>query len=279
MHSGWLDLDHLIVLIILLLAVTYFWVVRIAKKMPVIAHEDSEQEGQIYEQGNHFKYLIKSILASPFTLLLMTSNFLIYLLLVITEYNYMYTFENYFASQPDSNAGGGTEASLTLFLGKCLASVSVCNLIFGLFIYSRMVRRFGIGSLLMITPILLIISFTGWSVSASLVFPLIGFFVVEGTLYVIDDNNFNLLLNAVPAKLKYKIRVMIESFFEPIGMLTSAMLLSFFQGQSKLLGLVLAVALLSSPLSCRLSISRRFISTFQEMPSIFSGGLPIGSAK
>jgi hypothetical protein len=240
MHSGLLDLEHLIVLIIGLLAFTYYWVSKIAHDMPVIAHEDTEQEGQVYEQGNYFKFFIKSILSSRFTLLLMTSNFLIYLLLVITEYNYMFTFENYFAAQHDSNAGGGTEASLTLFLGQCLATVSVSNLIFGLFVYSRLVRRFGISSLLLITPILLIIAFTGWSVSSSLVFPLIGFFVVEGTLYVIDDSNFNLLLNAVPTKLKYKIRVMIESFFEPVGMLTSALLLSFFQNQSKLLGLILA---------------------------------------
>ena len=166
MHSGWLDLDHLIILIIALLALTYFWVTKIAREMPRIAHEETEDEGRIYEEGNHFRFLIKSILASPFTLLLMASNILIYLLLVITEYNYMFTFQNYFALQPDRDAGGGTEASLTLFLGKCLASVSICNLIFGLFIYSRLVRRFGIGSLLTITPILLIISFTGWSISS-----------------------------------------------------------------------------------------------------------------
>ena len=144
---------------------------------------------------------------------------------------------------------GGTEASLTLFLGKCLASVSICNLIFGLFIYSRMVRRFGIGSLLLITPVLLIISFTGWSLSSSLLFPLIGFFVVEGTLYVIDDNNFNFLLNAVPSKLKYKIRVMIESFFEPIGMLTSALLLSFFKATVNYWGWFWLAPYFASPLS------------------------------
>lgn len=241
MHSGLLDLKYLIILIIGLLGLTYTWINKIVHEMPIIAHEDAEQEGQIYEQGNYFKFFIKSILASPFTLLLMTSNFLIFVLLVITEYNYMYTFENYFALQSNSNAGEGTEASLTLFLGKCLATVSVSNLIFGLFFYSRLVRRFGINSLLLITPILLIIAFTGWSLSSSLIFPLIGFFVVEGTLYIIDDNNFNLLLNAVPSKLKYKIRILIESFFEPIGMLTSATLLVFFQNHSKLLGLILAV--------------------------------------
>lgn len=241
MHSGLLDLHHLIILIMVLLSSTYFWVRKIARDIPLVAHEDAEPEGKAYEDGNYFKFLFKSIISSPFTLLLMTSNFLIYLLLVITEYNYMFTFESDFANQHDSNSGGGTEAGLTLFLGKCLATVSVGNLFFGLFIYSRLVRRFGISSLLLITPILLIIAFTGWSMSSSLIFPLIGFFVVEGTLYVIDDNNFNLLLNAVPSKLKYKIRVIIESFFEPVGMLVSALLLSFFQNQSKLLGLLLAI--------------------------------------
>jgi HEAT repeat protein len=244
MYSGLLDLDHLMILIIGLLCLTYFWVGKIAHAIPLVAHEDIEQEGQVYEDGSYLKFFIKSITSSRFTLLLMTSNLLIYLLLVITEYNYMFTFENHFANQLDSNAGGGTEASLTLFLGQCLATVSVSNLFFGLFIYSRMVRRFGISSLLLITPILLIIAFTGWSVSNSLLFPLLGFFVVEGTSYIIDDNNFNLLLNAVPTKLKYKIRVIIESFFEPVGMLTSATLLSFFQNHSKLLGLILAICTL-----------------------------------
>ena len=244
MNSGLLDLEHLIILIIGLLGFTYYWVTKITREMPLIAHEDVEQEGQIYEQGNYFKFFIKSILESRFTLLLMTSNFLIYLLLVITEYNYMFTFEHHFASQTNADAGGGTEASLTLFLGRCLAAVSVSNIIFGLFFYSRLVRRFGINVMLFITPVLLIIAFIGWSFNTSLIFPLIGFFVVEGTLYVIDDNNFNLLLNAVPTKLKYKIRVMIESFFEPIGMLASAMLLAFFQNHSKMLGLILAIFLL-----------------------------------
>lgn len=244
MRSGFLGLEHVIILIVILLVFAAFWVRKITRNIPLVAHEDAEQEGQIYDNGNYIRFFLKSILSSRFTLLLMTSNFLIYLLLVITEYNYMFTFENYFESQPDSNASEGTEANLTLFLGQCLAIVSVGNLLFGLFIYSRLVRRFGISSLLLITPTLLIIAFTGWSFSASLFFPLIGFFVVEGTLYVIDDNNFNLLLNAVPSKLKYKIRVIIESFFEPVGMLTSAFLLSFFQNHSKLLGLILSLCTL-----------------------------------
>ena len=241
MNLGQLDLRHLIILIIALLSITYGWIIKIVREISLVAHEDDEHEGLVYETGNYFKYFFKSITSSRFTLLLMTSNFLFYLLLVITEYNYMFTFENYFANELDANAGGGTEASLTRFLGQNLAAVSISNLFFGLFIYSRLIRRFGVNTFLLVTPILLIVAFTGWSFSASLLFPLIGFFVVEGTLFVIDDSNFNLLLNAVPSKLKYKIRVMIESFFEPVGVLVSALLLSFFQNHSKILGLVLAI--------------------------------------
>jgi HEAT repeat protein len=251
MNSGLLDLHHLVFLIILLFIVTAAFVRLIQSKLSIVTHEDVEHEGQIYEEGSSFKFLLKTILSSRFTLLLMTCNLLNYLLLVITEYNYMFTFQSHFAAQDDSNLGGGTEAQLTLFLGQWLSVVSVCNLFFGLLIYSRLVRRFGINIMLVITPILLIISFTGWSFSPSLLFPLIGYFVVEGTLYVIDDNNFNLLLNAVPSKVKYKIRVAIESFFEPVGMLLSALLLTFFQDYSKLLGFILACCLLIVALGLR----------------------------
>lgn len=171
MRAAFLDLHHLILVILGLLCFTYYWVGRISRTIPLIAHEDVEQEGQIYEDGSYIRFFIQSVVKSKFTLLLMTSNFLIYLLLVITEYNYMFTFEHHFAGEPGSNAGEGTEAGLTQFLGQCLTAVSVGNLFFGLFIYSRLVRRFGIMSLLLITPVLLIIAFTGWSLSYSLIFP------------------------------------------------------------------------------------------------------------
>ncbi len=118
MRSGLFDLNHIIVFIIGLLGFTYFWVRKIARDMPLIAHEDTDLENQAYDKFNYLKKFFKSIFSSRFTLLLMTSNFLIYLLLVITEYNYMFTFENHFAHQPGDTTGEGTEANLTLFLGN-----------------------------------------------------------------------------------------------------------------------------------------------------------------
>lgn len=262
MNSGYLSLEQILGLIVIVFMLTYYWVSKIHQEVPAVSHEDVDVEGTV-ETKESIKILIKAIFSSPFTLLLMTSNFLTYLLLVITEYNYMFTFQTDFASTT-LNPGEGTDARLTLFLGQWLAVVSICNLFFGLFIYSRLVRRFGINSLLMVTPLLLIISFTGWSVSDSLTFPLIGFFVVEGTLYVIDDSNFNLLLNAVPVKLKYKIRVLIESFFEPVGMLTSATLLAFFKDQSKILGLILASCSLAVALCLRSQYLKAILSNLLE---------------
>lgn len=239
MRSGLIEFQHLTLIIIFLLIMTAGWIKKIVKEISPV-HDEHEQEGSIGFHVGSLRLLIKSILTSRFTLLLMVGNFLIYLLLVITEYNYLASFDHHFDVGHSGVQGGEEKAKLTLFLGQCLAGVSITNLIIGLFIYSRLVRRFGITSLMLFTPTLLLFTFSGWQFSHSLIFPVMGLFVVEGTLYVIDDSNFNLLLNAVPSKVKYKIRVIIESFFEPIGMLTSAMLLSFSQIDSKKLGLVLA---------------------------------------
>ncbi len=57
--------------------------------------------------------------------------------------------------------------------------------------------------------------------------------------------------NAVPSKLKYKIRVCIESFLEPIGMLVSASLISMDPENSKFVGLVMAAAWLLIALALR----------------------------
>ena len=63
----------------------------------------------------------------------------------------------------------------------------------------------------------------------------------EGILYAIEDNNFNLLVTAAPSKLKGTLRIVNDSFFEPIGMLLSSIFLIFLQNNSKIFGLCLSV--------------------------------------
>lgn len=244
MRSALIDFQQVTLFIVILLMITAYWISTIRKTAKKIYDDSIPEVGS--EQGDHtFRSIVRSVLSSKFTLLLMASNFLIFVLMVITEYSYMSSFGRHFDPITTTQNGGEEKASLTLFLGQSLAVVSVLNLILGLFVYSRLVRRFGVNTLVMCTPIVLIIAFLGWSWNETLLFPLIGFFVVEGMLYVFDDSNFTLLLNAVPSKLKYKIRLAIESFFEPIGMLISSLLISFVPTDSIKLGLILASAALT----------------------------------
>lgn len=212
-------------------------------------HDDTDVEGETLS----YKKLFRGILNSKFTLLLMFSNLLIYLLMATTEFNYYVTFDRVFDPSGAVPVGDEADASLTLFLGKALAGVSLTNLMFGLFFYSRLLRRFGIGSLLPITPLILLATYSFWQFNDALWIALIGYFVVEGTNYVIDDSNFNLLLNAVPGKFKHKIRIAIESFFEPIGTLIAAGLLSIDFISPKILGLSLSGLLLGVAIVLRMN--------------------------
>lgn len=244
MNSGCLTFPQVILLILVILSMTIGLILYITKTLEAI-HDEYEHVGNGSQTETSWLSQLKSALSSRFTLLLMTGNFLTYVLLVITEYNYMFSFDTAFEPQGVLGAVGNEQNEmLTQFLGRWIAIVSISNLIFGLFLYSRLVRRFGISSLVVCTPLILLITFSGWTVSPSLLFPIMGLFVVEGTLYVIDDSNFNLLLNAVPSKLKYKIRLIIESFFEPVGMLISSFILSQTWIDSRVLGLILSGCLL-----------------------------------
>lgn len=245
MRLGLLSFQQLTVGIIALLLASIVLIQYIYRNIPLIHDEYETIGGSSLHHESSLRAVIKSVLTSRFTLLLMTANFLIYVLLVITEYNYMASFDEAFDPHGAvSSIGTEQNAQLTQFLGQWLAVISISNLIIGLFLYSRLVRHFGIGGLVFFTPVILLATFSGWTLSESLIFPVLGMFVVEGTLYVIDDSNFNLLLNAVPIKLKYKIRLIIESFFEPIGMLVSSFLLSVAWIDSKILGLTLSGCLL-----------------------------------
>lgn len=239
MRSGLIDFQNLTLVIITLLLLACYRIRKIVQTLQPIHDEQAlENSGELTDHS--FKSLLQSILKSRFTLLLMTGNFLMFLFMVTTEYSYLSAFDQHFDPGTTAVPGNEEKARLTIFLGQCIAGVSVINLFFGMFLYSRLVRRFGISNMLLCTPVVLLITYSGWLVDDILLFPLMGFFVVEGMLYIIDDNNFTLMLNAVPSKIKYRVRLIIESFFEPTGMLVSSLLLTFAPIDSRKLGLILA---------------------------------------
>ena len=179
------------------------------------------------------KPIFKSILSSPFTLVLMLFYFLMQLIAITTEYTYMDAFEKAFATSEKAH-------TLTEFLGKLAMWVSLGNMLFGLFFYSRTVTRIGVNNIILIAPLFFLGIFATWSWQETLLLALFAFIAREGMSYTFDDNNLLLLISGVPSKVKNQVRIAIESFFEPIGMLIGAALLLLLQSQSKRLGLALA---------------------------------------
>ncbi|NGX42522.1 MAG: hypothetical protein K940chlam7_00802 [Chlamydiae bacterium] len=243
MRSGQCSVLQTLFLIVVLLSMTTYWIVRIAKKKNRVDENTiKEAEEALIPKKHSLGKLILSIFTSKYIRLIAIGNFLAFLLWVIAEYNYMSFFEERFACHSTDIIGNEHSAAITIFLGKCVSVTSVLNLFFGLFIYGRLVKRFGVGSVLLFTPLLYLLTFTGWVVNnSSILFPLLGFFVVEGTSEITEDSNLNLLLKAKPQQIKAIARVLIESVFEPLGMLTSGMLLSIPAINSKWIGLTLSL--------------------------------------
>ncbi len=189
------------------------------------------------------KDLVKSIVTSPFTLLLLLFCVLLQILLVITEYEYMFNLQSIFVHSSDKG--------LTEFLGELYFFGGIFNILFGFFIYGRLIKKAGLHNALLLVPVFFTSLFFGWAFSNHIFLTVMGFIAVEGVLTLVEDNNFTLLLNAVPLKLKSKIRIISESLIEPLGILLSSGLILLFQQHSKVLGLCLSLLMLGVGLLMR----------------------------
>ena len=101
---------------------------------------------------------------------LMLSNLICQMLMWITEYNYMGAFQQHFAPEGVGSVGLESSELLTRFLGRRAGGVGVVNIFLTLFLYPRLVKRFGVNNLEIITPIALILMFLGWPFSLT-IFP------------------------------------------------------------------------------------------------------------
>lgn len=180
----------------------------------------------------NLKTLVGTIFRSKFTLYLLLFYFSMQVLAIVTEFNYMEAFEQAFASSE--------EHSLTEFIGTVGMWISLVNMFFGMFVYSRMVKKMGVNNMIVIAPTFFLAIFLVWNFKEALPIAVFGMIAREGMVYAFDDNNLNLLISGVPTRIKNQVRITVESFFEPIGMFTGALLLLAFQSQAHSLGLILS---------------------------------------
>ena len=109
---------------------------------------------------------------------------------------------------------------MTPFLSKISLYVSLGNILFSIFGYRILVRRWGLRFLLFI-PSLFYLSFFSLcnQQCPPLCTGLFGFFITEGVLFCLEDNNFNLLMKHLPVHIKSSFRIFIESLSEGFGIL------------------------------------------------------------
>jgi len=205
--------------------------ILVISKTQELVPDDTLGDAAPRAEGRSIVRVMRQILTSRFTLLLLLSSFLVEVLTAFTEFKYMDRLSTIFVS----------DHHLTLFLAKCRTAIYICNVVIGLFFYGRAVKRFGTSTLLMVPSLYFTFLFAVWPFDGGVLPAVLGLVAIEGVLYAIDDPNFNLLINAVPPKIKARVRVLIESFFEPLGLLISSVFLLCYQGNAIFIGLGVAL--------------------------------------
>lgn len=230
---------------------------QIARKSQAV-HDDS-QEGVFSGSRDSISSMVRLILRSRFTIVLLLLSLFIQLLLTVTEFNYMESFGRAFNELPDAGEG-----QIAGFLGKCRAIISSCNILIGFFLYSRFVRRTGLNNAILVTPLFFLLVYLGWVLTDGIGLAILGLIACDGVLFTVEDNCFNLLSNAVPPKLKSKVRIINDSYFEHSGMLLSALLILAIQSGSRWLGLILTLCALTLAAIIRAIYSKAILTNLKE---------------
>ena len=100
------------------------------------------------------KSIIQTVFKSKFTLYLLFFYFSMQLIAVVTEFNYMGSYEKAFENSPEN--------TLTEFNGRVGMWISLGNMLFGMFAYSRLVRKLGINNIILFAPSCFFVIFVFW---------------------------------------------------------------------------------------------------------------------
>lgn len=199
-------------------------------------YDDTKEEDDTNERVP-WRQALRTILSSPLTLLLMTIPAIVQCCEVLTEFSYCRALENYMTTS-------GRIDELPQFIGQLASWVALISIVISLLLTNRLIHRLGLGNMVLLIPASYLFMFGGWIVAPSLCFPIFGFTITEGLHYVIQENSTNLLLNVVPTQLKNRIRVLLDFFAEPAGVLLGSLLLMLPNVPNLYLGLsVSAIAL------------------------------------
>ena len=230
---------------------------NIFKKVP--AMEDDVADDFFSGSKRTFAAMFAEFYKSPFTIYVIAVSLIVKLLRTFTEYGYLDYLEKTFIANPEI-----LSYSITEFLARCKAIISAANIIIGMFFYRRLISRVGLSNLILLPPIYFMGLYSQWMIYETLAIAILGIFAIECILYTIEDNNFNLLITASPKKLKGILRIINDSFFEPIGMLLSAFFLLLLKSEHKILGLIFSILFISFSLVVKYLYPKAIFKTLKE---------------
>lgn len=201
-----------LVLGLLSLPVIYY-INRRFKELTIVDLDEPEEESAWTVLKNHWGSIVKIRYVS----LLAGMVFLVSLLAGIAEYQYYDVFSKAY-----------DEAQLAVLLGTLYAGVNVFNLIICAFVFNRLVLRIGVTSVSMIQPVVYILIFAFLLLDYGFSAAILAFFAYQGMAWSVDNNNYNLLYNALPNANRAQLRTILEGLLEPIATAIAGVYLLFY---------------------------------------------------
>ena len=141
--------------------------------------------------------------------------FLLVLLLSVQEYLVGTIFSQRY---PD-------EHQLTAFFGWFSAITNTCVLLVQLFLFSRLLRRFGLKSLNLVYPLTTLLSFGLMTVSAGYLTAVLGRINAVGVLPGVRNTVAGFFFHALPGYMQGRVHAQIAGLVLPMGLLASALFL------------------------------------------------------
>ncbi len=183
-----------------------------------IEETEAEEVLSLSEQMQNIATAVKS---SPYVAYLNLGVLLLMFLTTICEYQYYGIFEKQ-----------GDEQALAALFGRLYMAVNFFNLIICFFVFSRLISLIGVRNTALIQPVSYMLIFGYFMLNLNFGAAILGFFVCNGIQDVIEDNNWNFLLNPVPPQVNKSVRAFAEGFIDPLGASLAGLFLLVFASSS-----------------------------------------------
>lgn len=203
--------------------ILYIWAAMSMLSIPVgiairrrFVNLEDTGESDTQSVADTIRSSMRAVKRSKYALFTALLYFLLPLLNTANEYLSFSVFSKY-----------GSEQEIIALFGQLYSIAYVFNLIISLFAFNYLVARIGVRNIVLIQPLVYFAAFFWYFSDFTFAAAVFGFFAYQTILCAVDNNNANLLFNALPHHEKRSIRTFIEGMGEPIAIAISGAALMY----------------------------------------------------